>query len=451
MMYREYMDILGSVRESRTSDESTSVKRQSEQIRLWAQMHGHTVIAIAVDEDTSGAVPPFERESLGPWMTTRRNEWDVLVVAKLDRFTRSIRDFADAIDWFEDNGKVFVSVAESMDLSTSTGKMMAKMVALFAEWERERIKERATESRAALRQAGRFGGSSAPYGYRPVKMDGGVYLEPDPQTAPIVRQLIEDAIKGVNLVQLCAGLTADGVKPPSGKKWHWASVRSMLMSKALLGQSVRRDGTVVRNAAGSPVIFTSEPLCDEHTYRRLQAALATRSQVHEPGATFQLRQVAFHSCGQPLAGSTEKKKDGKYVYRYYRCLDCRTRFRADDLEELIEDELLAVGGDREMTRTVVIPGDDHADEIGKLQAQIEVLRDIDGAGELIAVKSVQLDHLSRLPHQPDQVIEESLGITFGEAWLAAGHDERGHVMREAGVRAVVQKVDGKLTAAISMR
>jgi DNA invertase Pin-like site-specific DNA recombinase len=66
-------------------------------------------------------VSPFDRDDLGPWLRPRRlHQWDILVVAKLDRVSRSLVDFANLLTWCQEHGKVLVSVAEGLDFGTPT-------------------------------------------------------------------------------------------------------------------------------------------------------------------------------------------------------------------------------------------------------------------------------------------------------------------------------------------
>jgi DNA invertase Pin-like site-specific DNA recombinase len=116
------MRLLGAVRLSSLTDESTSPVRQREQIEGWGKLHRHTLAAITEDLDVSGAVSPFERPELGPWLTdpAKIALWDALIISKFDRLGRSQRDYLDLIEWTEANGKALVSVAESLDFSTPT-------------------------------------------------------------------------------------------------------------------------------------------------------------------------------------------------------------------------------------------------------------------------------------------------------------------------------------------
>lgn len=86
------------------ADASTSIERQREAIGAWAAGNGHIVMAITEDVDVSGAASPFERPALGKYLNGHKDGWwDVLVAAKLDRISRSIRDFGGLVAWCRKN------------------------------------------------------------------------------------------------------------------------------------------------------------------------------------------------------------------------------------------------------------------------------------------------------------------------------------------------------------
>ena len=135
------------VRLSNFTDETTSPERQNEQISLTAKVRGDTITGTAEDLEVSGAVSPFARDQLGPWLTdpAKIALWDGLMVAKLDRLSRSLLDFALLLKWCEANGKTIISVSEGIDFSTSMGRMFGQILIMFAEFERLRMAERRTE------------------------------------------------------------------------------------------------------------------------------------------------------------------------------------------------------------------------------------------------------------------------------------------------------------------
>ncbi len=85
----------------------------------------------------------------------RRREVDVIVVWLLDRWGRSLPDLVTSLRELIELGVGFVSLTEALDLTTSTGRAMAGMLAVFAEFEREALRERVRASIAQARREGR--------------------------------------------------------------------------------------------------------------------------------------------------------------------------------------------------------------------------------------------------------------------------------------------------------
>ncbi len=85
-------------------------------------------------------------------------EGDAVVVWRLDRLGRSISDLIDLMNYFKDKGVKFVSLSESIDTSTSTGRLVFHIFASISEFERNLIVERTKAGLAAARARGRLGG-----------------------------------------------------------------------------------------------------------------------------------------------------------------------------------------------------------------------------------------------------------------------------------------------------
>jgi DNA invertase Pin-like site-specific DNA recombinase len=93
------------------------------------------------------------RESL--LMAARRREIDVIVVWRLDRWGRSVADLMATLHEMTDLGVGFVSLTEALDLTTPSGRALAGMLAIFAEFEREVLRERVRAGIAQARKEGR--------------------------------------------------------------------------------------------------------------------------------------------------------------------------------------------------------------------------------------------------------------------------------------------------------
>src|SRR4051795_9684908 len=134
-----------------TQDQQT-LPMQNRAMREYAARRGWT-IAMQVKEVGSGAVQRQRREEL--LEAARRREIDVVVVWRLDRWGRSVPDLVVTLRELTDLGIGFVSLTEALDLTTPTGRAMAGMLAVFAEFEREILRERVRAGIAQARKEGR--------------------------------------------------------------------------------------------------------------------------------------------------------------------------------------------------------------------------------------------------------------------------------------------------------
>jgi DNA invertase Pin-like site-specific DNA recombinase len=113
-------------------------------------------VASQVKDVGSGAKERAGREAL--LKAARRRELDVVVVWRLDRWGRSLPDLVVTLRELTELGVGFVSLNEALDLTTPTGRAMAGMLAVFAEFEREVLRERVRAGIAQARREGRHHG-----------------------------------------------------------------------------------------------------------------------------------------------------------------------------------------------------------------------------------------------------------------------------------------------------
>jgi putative DNA-invertase from lambdoid prophage Rac len=133
-----------------TNDQHT-LPMQIRALLEYAARRGWTV-AMQIREVGSGAVERKAREQL--MEAARRREIDAVLVWRLDRWGRSVTDLLATLQELECLGVGFVSLTEALDLTTPAGRAMAGLLAIFAEFERELLRER---TRVGLAQARRNG------------------------------------------------------------------------------------------------------------------------------------------------------------------------------------------------------------------------------------------------------------------------------------------------------
>ena len=150
----------------------------------------------------------------------------MVVVTKLDRATRSLKDLAEIIETFEHHQVAFVSLGESIDTSTATGRMFVNFLGLLAQFERERIGERTSEVLASKRRKREVYGR-VPFGWERV----GDRIAPVPAIQKVLAEMKRRDAAGDSFRSIGTWLTTKRVKPPRGRKWHAASVRAVLRSQ----------------------------------------------------------------------------------------------------------------------------------------------------------------------------------------------------------------------------
>ena len=467
------MRLLGAIRLSRDTDETTSPERQREQIESYAKAHGHDVVYIAEDLDVSGAVAPKDREDLGPWLTTDKAAlWNAIAVAKLDRLSRSLLDFAEFVKWCNENGKTIISVSEGIDFSTPIGKMLGNILIMFAEFERDRIRERRQEASTTIRAAGRWNGGRIPFGYQPKKIAGGYRLVRDDVSAATIRRMADWFTSGVSLSEIAARLNEEAVptalnrqRGQAGGLWRDNSVRKILTSPAIVGQTTQMINgvmTVLRDASGQPVMFTDEPILTPADAAAIQNAL--RGNARPRGTSISrhlLYNVAFCRNCTDTEAIRNRVVDGKIVmatakpvklyghrpaahpkHSYYTCKICGYSIQMERLENRVEGVIGRKYGDQVLQERVLIPGDDNSAEIARLERKAESRRtdladdpdDEDLARSLHKLEA-QIAALKAQPHQPDtyEWHDDPSGITVAEKWDSLDIAGRGRFLRQYGV------------------
>lgn len=169
----------------------------------------------ATDAGVSGSVPMAEREALAPVLTSLRRG-DVLVVAKLDRLSRSLADFAALMDRSAREGWDLVALDLGVDTTTPTGRFVANLMANVSQLERELIGQRTRDALAERKRQG-------------ARLGGPVTLPDD------VRQRVaREHAAGESLAAIARRLTAEGVATArGGVRWYPSTVRAVVRSVAL--------------------------------------------------------------------------------------------------------------------------------------------------------------------------------------------------------------------------
>ena len=220
------MQALGYVRVStdQQADHGVSLAAQTEKIRAMAVVQGVELLDVIVDAGESAK--SLNRPGMIRLLAAVEDGTvQTVIIAKLDRITRSVADLAELLKRFERRGVSLVSVADSLDTRTAAGRLVLNIMVSVSQWEREAIGERTRDAMSHKRARGERVGT-VPYGYR-VAADG-VRLAADPAeqaTADLIRGL---RAEGLSTRQIAARLNQRGLVTRRGTTWTFQNIAARL-------------------------------------------------------------------------------------------------------------------------------------------------------------------------------------------------------------------------------
>lgn len=241
--------------------DGTSLQTQLAECRAYAAAHGLALgdQGAYVDEGVSGSLG--SRPALDRMMAAVRcGAVQVVVVAKLDRFGRSVIHLSALLGELDDLGVEFVSIAESVDGSTSAGRLQRTLLSAFAEFERDRIRERTSAGADAVAREGYWPSGEPPYGLWTVAEGRRRAVAICEEEAAALRHAVECIVdRGMSTWETAASLNALGMGPRKASCWTGARLRDVLLNaSALSGRFVWRQGRKGETVIPVPAILSGE-------------------------------------------------------------------------------------------------------------------------------------------------------------------------------------------------
>jgi site-specific DNA recombinase len=424
---------------SRDRDEQTSTTRQAQDCRRLIEAKGWELAEVHEDVDFSAyrnvRRPAYERLEA----KVRAREIDAVVVWKIDRLARSLKEFLRFAELCERNGVALVSVHEPFDTSSPIGRAIMQVLAVFAELESATIGIRVRSARdyAAVNGKPKAGGHRA-FGY---ERDMTQRLS----EAVAVRQAVDRVLHGESFTTIAKEWNAQPLPTVGGAigKWSTATVARTLRSAHLAGLRVHR-GEIAGEGTWEPIITRAEH----------EALQRPRSANKRAQRSYLLTGVLFCGrCGTRMTGRTYKANER--ARRTYYCAPhpsyggCGGQIAADPLDELVTDAVLAAAGTPEVQATLAGARDDSrvAETIAALQSvelRFQELGEDYAAGRvpraafLAAMAKLEQDQ-RQLQRALDEHGSSSLLVGTGDR-VADAWAERDLTWRSALVAAVLDRI-----------
>lgn len=295
-------------RYSSDNQREESIEGQLRECREYAARNEIVIIGTYADRALSAKTdnrPQFQqmiRDS-----STR--QFDVILVWKLDRFSRNRYDSAYYKRILKNNKVQLISVTEPIS-NTPEGIMLESLLEGMAEYYSAELAEKVSRGQKENALKGKFNGGPVPLGYR---IDENQRYQIDPTMAPVVQEVFRRYADGEGMKGLCDELNSRGIRTGRGRAFTKCSFQKMLKNRRYLGEYRYKD-TILEGAI--PAIIDPVTFVRVQKRSRQNKIISARTRTTDP---FILTSKVFcGKCGAIVAGESGTSHTGATHY-YYKC------------------------------------------------------------------------------------------------------------------------------------
>jgi site-specific DNA recombinase len=316
------------------SKEGYSLAAQLEKMRAFCFSQGWTIYKEYVEEGRSAK--DMERPKLQSLLSDVQ-QFDVVLVYKLDRLSRNVGDINQLLNTFEKNKVSFKSVTEPYDTTTSQGKLLINIFGSLAQFEREQLAERTHFGMARKHQEGSRNGGRAPFGYY---LDDNGQLAIEDAEAKWVRWMFE-AFHTKGKKMITEELNKNGIRTRTGAYWNHSAVDYVVTNPVYYGalrwnyrtKQGNRTYEEVIVEGNHPAIITKESYDEIKKKRKDRKNTGWKSRTFYPFSSV----LRCARCGHSMSGGKRNRADGS-VHRFYKCAG-RFEYKICDMPVLAEDTI----------------------------------------------------------------------------------------------------------------
>jgi DNA invertase Pin-like site-specific DNA recombinase len=218
--------VVGYIRVSTEKQLDSGLSLEMQRKRLEAYALALDLDLVAIIEDPGASAKTLDRPGLRAALAMlTAGRADALLVVKLDRLTRSVRDLGELVERYFATRYSLLSMSDAIDTRTAAGRLVLNILTSVAQWEREATGERTRDAMAHMKAKGEFtGGNSAPYGYA-VENGKLVPVESEQEAIRVAKDL-QNA--GLSRREIAKILDQKGIRSRSGKVFAATQIGRML-------------------------------------------------------------------------------------------------------------------------------------------------------------------------------------------------------------------------------
>ena len=309
--------------------EGFSLPEQKERLEAYCKFNNYKIIDYYTDAGISAKTGNKRPEYDRMLEDGKQGKINMIIALKLDRITRSTRDWETLMDYLEKYNVNIAFVNDDINTTTANGKMVSRIMMSVSQNEIERTSERTIIGLEGAIKKGHIP-ARAPLGYKHVDKK----LVPDPLTKDIIIRIYDLYYNGVTYNNIAKLFNEEKVCD----KTNWDDTRILRIISNVVYKGDYIQGKTTKN----PRYFENvvEPIVSKELWENCQQQKKRNQRNYMRTQTYIfLQKLKCPKCGRILAGgATHKLRNDKW-YFYYRCEKCKNNIRENEIEESIKDLL----------------------------------------------------------------------------------------------------------------
>lgn len=309
-----------------TEDQSRfghSLDEQEEKLKQLCEFKDYEIYKVYREEGVSAK--NMERPKFQEMIEDMKNgKINKIVVYKLDRLTRSIKDLESICTMLEEYNCSLESVAEEINTDTANGKFFIRMLTILAQLEIERTSERTKFGLVGAAKKGHLSGRP-PLGYKKIDNDKGIFI--DEVQADVVRRIFKLYLDGMAVNSICKLFNEEEIL---NRKWPTTTVDKILSNQIYIGNmeyGKRTDNTTQIFEDVVPSII------DKTTFECVQKRKEKNLKNFTRKLTYIFMQkIKCPRCNKIMGGCSSTSKNNE-KHLYYKCASCGIRINEKRIEK----------------------------------------------------------------------------------------------------------------------
>ena len=317
-------------------EDGYSLAAQKNRLKAFSFSQDWKIVQHYVDEGKSAK--DMERPNLQKMLNgVREGLFDIVLVYKLDRLTRSVIDLDRMLTEFNKHDVMFKSATEIYDTTTATGRLFIRLVASMAQWERENLGERVSFGMNQKAKEGKWVINKQPFGYD----KDGDYLMVNQHEAIVVKRIFDLYLTGkYGVGKIAQILNAENIYTKSGFGWNYTTIHYVLTNPLYIG--TMRYNYRVNKDQYFEIEGAVPPIIEKEKFERVQVILSERSHSHPKKAVSPYiftNNLKCARCGASMSGHQSQtiRGDKKYISYQYYC--SKRRFKNCDIPNISQNYL----------------------------------------------------------------------------------------------------------------